>query len=70
MTTEVLFTLTRTLPGGRHVSIPLTETQSRMIQTLLDYHHHNDEWDVGEAPYDVNALDEVQDLISWAKERP
>lgn len=60
MSEPILFTMTKRLTNGNVASIPLTERQSNLISTLLDFHDGEfaDE-DLAEAPYSVETLDEV-----------
>lgn len=63
MSDRVLFTLTKRLANGNVATIPLTERQSNLISTLLDFHDGEfaDE-DADEAPYSIETLDEVMML--------
>lgn len=62
MSEPILFTMTKRLANGNVASIPLTARQSALILTLLDFHdgEFNDERE--DAPFSVEALDEVQML--------
>lgn len=71
MSDRVLFTLTKKLANGNVASIPLTQRQSNLISTLLDFHDGEfaDE-DADEAPYSVETLDEVQMLREHLAKMP
>lgn len=70
MSDRVLFTLTKKLANGNVATIPLTERQSNLISTLLDFHdgEFNDERE--DAPFSVEALDEVQMLREHLAKMP
>jgi hypothetical protein len=71
MSDRVLFTLTKKLANGNVASIPLTERQSNLISTLLDFHDGEfAEEDLAEAPYSVETLDEVMMLRNHLAKMP
>lgn len=59
MSDRVLFTLTKKLANGNVATIPLTERQSNLISTLLDFHDGEFADEADEAPYSVETLDEI-----------
>ena len=70
MSEPILFTMTKRLANGNVVSIPLTARQSALILTFLDFHdgEFNDERE--DAPFSVEALDEVQMLRDHLAKMP
>lgn len=62
MPEPLLFTMTKRLDNGNVASIPLTARQSALILILLDFHDGEFDEERDDAPYSVEALDEVQML--------
>ena len=70
MTDRVLFTLTKKLANGNVATIPLTERQSNLISTLLDFHDGEFDGEREDAPYSVETLDEVTMLREHLAKMP
>lgn len=70
MSEPILFTMTKRLANGNVATIPLTARQSALILTFLDFHdgEFNDERE--DAPFSVEALDEVQMLREHLAKMP
>lgn len=70
MSEPILFTMTKRLANGNVATIPLTTRQSALILILLDFHdgEFNDERE--DAPFSVEALDEVQMLREHLAKMP
>ena len=70
MSEPILFTMTKRLANGNVATIPLTARQSALILILLDFHdgEFNDERE--DAPFSVEALDEVQMLREHLAKMP
>lgn len=70
MSEPILFTMTTRLVNGNVASIPLTVRQSALILTLLDFHDGEFAGEPEEAPFSVEALDEVQMLREHLAKMP
>ena len=70
MSEPILFTMTKRLANGYVASIPLTARQSALILILLDFHDGEFYEERDDAPYSVEALDEVTMLREHLAKMP
>lgn len=70
MSEPILFTMTKRLANGNVASIPLTARQSALLLIFLDFHDGSFDGEPEEAPFSVEALDEVQMLREHLAKMP